>query len=441
MPERTLRRSELYELVWSQPVRTVASDIGISDVALAKACRKHRVPVPGRGYWRRKQCGHAVRRAPLPPLSGSTDPAITFRSIGGPPKATPTPSLEQAFEQQPENRVLVPNELGKPHRAVRRTLAVLRRQRRGTHPLVTTGGVDTFRVSVAPASLNRLERILQTLVVAFGARGYELVTGELGRSRLMIRVDGETLELEFKERTKRVLHTVTEREEVRRELNSGWEPARYDVVPTGALAIRAINGPWRTRAVRVGDRVNAPLETRLNEVLATMAETARLLKEEREAEEKRRREWEEQAKRREEKRERAELEAARVRRIEELVELWQRQEALRGFLNVVRDWMKVARPEVVPTADAWVQWAEAHLEAHHPADALFFEPLLKRDSSAYWHYAQPRLAGSELGRGPDFAPRDCRHLMKFPPPPLFLHDVGRIGRNPADPVESRNGRK
>jgi len=32
----TLTRQQLYDLVWSQPVREVAKDFGMSDVALAK---------------------------------------------------------------------------------------------------------------------------------------------------------------------------------------------------------------------------------------------------------------------------------------------------------------------------------------------------------------------------------------------------------------------
>jgi hypothetical protein len=47
----TWNREELYEKVWSEPVTKVAKGYGVSDVALAKACRKLKVPVPGRGYW------------------------------------------------------------------------------------------------------------------------------------------------------------------------------------------------------------------------------------------------------------------------------------------------------------------------------------------------------------------------------------------------------
>ena len=38
-------RRELYDLVWSQPMKTVAASIGISDVALAKQCKKANIPV------------------------------------------------------------------------------------------------------------------------------------------------------------------------------------------------------------------------------------------------------------------------------------------------------------------------------------------------------------------------------------------------------------
>ena len=44
---------------------------GISDVALAKRCRKLQVPLPGRGYWAKKEYGHRVRTEPLPKLKVS----------------------------------------------------------------------------------------------------------------------------------------------------------------------------------------------------------------------------------------------------------------------------------------------------------------------------------------------------------------------------------
>lgn len=58
MPENTtviesLNREELYKQVWSQPMTKTAKSYGLSDVGLAKLCRKLNVPTPGRGYLRR----------------------------------------------------------------------------------------------------------------------------------------------------------------------------------------------------------------------------------------------------------------------------------------------------------------------------------------------------------------------------------------------------
>ncbi len=194
--ERLLRRSELYELVWKQPVRTVAADIGISDVALAKACRKHNIPVPGRGDWRRKELGYKVKQPALPTLPNGKNPMIRFRPARRvEEKATGARSPEEAFEQQPENRVTVPLDVIKRHKFVRRTIANLRQQARGPLPMVDTRGPDRFQVSVARGSLDRVERLLQALVDAWTARGWELVEGELGKSLLTVKVNGETVEL------------------------------------------------------------------------------------------------------------------------------------------------------------------------------------------------------------------------------------------------------
>ena len=63
----TLTREALYNLVWTDPVRTVAATFGISDVWLKKVCAGANVPVPQRGYWAKLQAGKPVVRVKLPP--------------------------------------------------------------------------------------------------------------------------------------------------------------------------------------------------------------------------------------------------------------------------------------------------------------------------------------------------------------------------------------
>lgn len=54
-------REELYQMVWARPVLTIAKEIGVSDVALAWACRRTGIPLPGRGYWAATPSGARAR--------------------------------------------------------------------------------------------------------------------------------------------------------------------------------------------------------------------------------------------------------------------------------------------------------------------------------------------------------------------------------------------
>src|SRR6266850_3919801 len=59
-------RAQLYQFVWFQRLRTFAKPLGVSDVAIAKRCRQANIPLPGLGYWAKKEAGKAVFQAALP---------------------------------------------------------------------------------------------------------------------------------------------------------------------------------------------------------------------------------------------------------------------------------------------------------------------------------------------------------------------------------------
>src|SRR6266446_1088315 len=76
-----LTREQLYDIVWSEPIRTVAERYGLSDRGLAKICIRLHVPVPGRGYWRQKEVGKKVWQPPLkalPPTAPPSERAVTL---------------------------------------------------------------------------------------------------------------------------------------------------------------------------------------------------------------------------------------------------------------------------------------------------------------------------------------------------------------------------
>src|SRR5882762_3034370 len=92
----TLSREDLYELVWSKPMRDLAKDFGISDVGLAKRCKRLGIPVPGRGYWARVDAGQAPYRPKLPKREAQwhDDNALTVAPSIGAYRGTLAPVVE-----------------------------------------------------------------------------------------------------------------------------------------------------------------------------------------------------------------------------------------------------------------------------------------------------------------------------------------------------------
>lgn len=94
--ELGMKRSELYEKVWATPMTRLAAELGISDVGLAKACRRHAIPVPPRGHWAKLQAGKKSVRSPLP--APELDVRVDFTRTAPEERAR----LEQVAEKQRE---------------------------------------------------------------------------------------------------------------------------------------------------------------------------------------------------------------------------------------------------------------------------------------------------------------------------------------------------
>lgn len=57
-------REALYKRVWTETIVDISKDYRISDVRLAKVCRRLLIPLPGRGYWAKKRAGRSVAEPP-----------------------------------------------------------------------------------------------------------------------------------------------------------------------------------------------------------------------------------------------------------------------------------------------------------------------------------------------------------------------------------------
>jgi len=72
-----LKREKLYQEVWSVPILQLAKKYGLSDVGLAKICRKMKIPRPPRGYWAKRSFGQPTKIPILRPVPTDTPTEIT----------------------------------------------------------------------------------------------------------------------------------------------------------------------------------------------------------------------------------------------------------------------------------------------------------------------------------------------------------------------------
>lgn len=135
----TYTRSELHKLVWSEPLTNLSKKLGVSNVAIANACKRANIPRPPMGHWAKVKAGKEVRQLPLP----ARGPGISDeREIGGSGyynyRRTPDEELAKSDPQPPVfeddlsdvksrakkmiKKLMVPETLEKPHRLIRRLL-------------------------------------------------------------------------------------------------------------------------------------------------------------------------------------------------------------------------------------------------------------------------------------------------------------------------------
>ena len=106
-----LERRKLYEEVWATPISRLSKKYGLSDRGLAKICGRLGIPVPARGYWRRKETGQGVTAEQLPPMTAGQRDFIEHWQVDVEPNSDEAPD----FESLPVNRIVVSPEGTKLH--------------------------------------------------------------------------------------------------------------------------------------------------------------------------------------------------------------------------------------------------------------------------------------------------------------------------------------
>jgi hypothetical protein len=365
----TITRMELYEKVWTNPMRKLAKEFGISDVGLSKLCRRHDIPLPGMGYWTRVQFGKSTKRVPLPPQKEKEKDTIVispteYRACEPPRNTTPKPKLTVDVAEDREIK----------HPFAVRTRRLFRSTSKDQRGILYPKEGIAAHMFVTVDALPRALRILDALLFAIEAQGHVLKWSEQEKERLTITTDGEAIQFAVSETIEQRTHTPT-KEELARQNQSSWNrPPKWDFVATGRLCVSLEDLPYGLKTLRKSwaDGKYQRLEDCLGDFIQNLPRAVLAIKLDKEDKERTRRQWAEKEKQAEEARQRHAEFQRKAKHVSRLIEEWNRSKHLLEFATLLRtssDSQQLndeGRNELNGMAD----WAERYGEALNPLARL-----------------------------------------------------------------------
>lgn len=398
-----MKRSKLYELVWSKPMTKLAAELGISDVGLSKVCRRHDIPVPIRGHWAKQQAGKSTSPTPLP--NPDRDPEVTFASV--------EPTLRTAMKAA---RRLERESIAAKTREVESADPGGRQKYERRHPLVKA---TADYVSKIPAMEKRVARMtpLESLrsnqprppqtdngrwlldvpnglsltasreampwvlefhdrmfkaFVQAGGRVYRKPGKDRGQGSIVAELQGETIALSFRQGYRKRVWDADEFEKLRKK--NSWASA-WAFVPSDTFTFlitgteRSVSRQWAGNAEM--------LDAKLPEIVAT---TLHLLEQQPEIRQAR---LTEEARRQEEAEKAERMRRAQSARREQLElafkasEAYDRTKRLMRFLSVVERECGSYNEPYGERAKVWLGVVREQLKASEPHMEILSECLSK----------------------------------------------------------------
>jgi hypothetical protein len=369
-------RQALFEKVWSTPVLKVAAEIGVSDVAVAKACRKAEIPLPSRGHWAMPE-ERRPKQPKLPAAPSGHAGSVYFNAV--------SPEHRQAVARPASlgPRIPVPDRLDEPHKLVTATLKALRKAKPADNR-VHVSGASALDVSVSPEQTDRAMRLLDTLIKACESLGMRWSVGEKGT---VVACYGEQIRVHLHETLSKQTIAPPPRKTTARQpdYTSAWYP-RYEWVSKGRLSFlvedHVANGARRVWATTTA----TPLEDKLHEIVAGLPLVAVGIRQHREEREEWQRRYELEQARRKEAARQAEVQRRLRARLVHSLERWEQSCRLSDFCDAAAREIERLSPEQRQAGEAWLSWARMQAELLSPLGMQLSATTNLDASLEGWYY-------------------------------------------------------
>lgn len=353
--------AELFEKVWQTPMVKLAYEIGVSDVAVAKACRKAGIPLPGRGHWAKSE--KQRQRKPKPPqVEGDVRFQVLDRDNSLVTAGTDlkSPIVRRTIE--------APYQLTEPHPLVSQWLKSAKTSKVKDGYLDYTGK-RVLNGMISPTLIERCAILFDALIKEGEADGCSWKINVEGKT--VVTVNDEPITVRLVERLDK--HPIPPPPPPKRRPGAPWEPnfmslrsPQFEWTSTGELTFQIdARMDYRERK-NWKDTKTSPLEKKLSSILAGLSSASVSIKVLREKEEARNREWAEDERRRIEQARAIEIQRRLRLSVVKHTERWELAERLRAFIKAVEDRLKIAPIADREMANPWIDWARKQADLLDP---------------------------------------------------------------------------
>ena len=324
---------------------------GITDVGLAKICRRNNIPVPPRGFWARRQAGYKVDVISLP--RQARNQTITIN----PHPASNVASLPEELKmarQVIQSSLVIPENLQDPHPLVAKAAKVLSARKPDEKGRVHRGSARVLDIRVSPDQLERALRIFNAIIGALESQGYEVLISDSGTS---IMAEGIQVFFSISEQLK-----ATPREPTKWERNIR-QTRFYAYTPLGKLMF-SIHQPEVDNARKNWREGKKKIKDNLANFIVKLIDYGILARRQEEERRERQRRWEEEWRRRIEREEQIRREKEKFAELNSFVQNWQQSESIRQFADAVHKKMR-EDPEFI-VDEEWLAWVRKQADRLDP---------------------------------------------------------------------------
>ncbi|MGF6222002.1 hypothetical protein [Pseudomonas sp. YL-218 TE3947] len=356
--------SELFDKAWETPVLKLAQEIGISDVALSKACRKAGIALPSRGHWAKPVSKRPGK--PKPPVGGQP---VSFRVLDR--STLPAQSAAPIKPKAIRSTIEVPHTLLAPHPLVIKWLKCVKAAKTHEGHLVTTGK-HVLDARISSELIDRCALIFDTLIKESEVLGYTWrVTSD---DKTLVEVDGEPLAIKLAERLSKQI--IPPPPPTPRRRTARWEPdfsllraPQFEWSSTGELSLQIDARTEYGKRKNWTDTKTGKIEEKLTSIFdgfEAIAESMKVLR--LKNEEARRERMAEEAVRLE----RAKRQETHRRLCHKLVEntkRWEQAQRLRAFIQATCNASATTSEHSQQQTALWAAWATSQanlLDPRHP---------------------------------------------------------------------------